>query len=58
MMTASRVLFGMANAGQAPQFFKRLNRFRIPYVAVGCLSLFMALGYMSLQSGASTVFTW
>lgn len=58
MLTGSRVLFGMANAGQAPKLFRRLNRFSIPWIAVGLLSIFMALGYMTLQSTASTVFTW
>lgn len=57
-MSASRVLYGLANAGQAPAVLKRLNRFRIPYVAVGSLAVFMALGYMTLSDSASTVFTW
>lgn len=58
MLTGSRVLFGLANAGQAPKIFKRLNRYSIPWLAVGLLSVFMALGYMTLESTASTVFTW
>lgn len=58
MLTASRVLYGLANAGQAPKVFTRLNRFGIPYVAVGLLSVFIALGYMTLQDTASEVFTW
>lgn len=58
MLTGSRVLFGMANAGQAPKFFSRLNRFSIPWLALGLLSIFMALGYMTLNKSASTVFTW
>ncbi|SMR54229.1 unnamed protein product [Zymoseptoria tritici ST99CH_1A5] len=58
LMSASRVLYGLANAGQAPAVLKRLNRFRIPYVAVGSLAVFMALGYMTLSDSASTVFTW
>lgn len=45
----------MANAGHAPKIFTRLNRFSIPWIAVGLLSLFMALGYMSLEDTASTV---
>ncbi|KAK4497939.1 hypothetical protein PRZ48_010595 [Zasmidium cellare] len=58
MLTGSRVLFGMANAGQAPKFFTRLNRMGIPYVCVGLLGIFIALGYMSLEDTASEVFTW
>lgn len=58
MLTGSRVLFGMARAGHAPKIFTRLNRFAIPWVCVALFSVFMALGYMSLQDTASTVFTW
>lgn len=58
MLTGSRVLFGMANAGQAPKVFQRLNRFSIPWVCVALFSVFMALGYMTLSDTASTVFTW
>lgn len=58
MLAGSRVLFGMANAGQAPKIFARLNRFSIPWIAVGLLSIFMALGYMTLEDTASTAFTW
>lgn len=58
MLGGSRILYGMAKQGHAPAIFKRLNRFSIPYVAVGLYSVFMALGYMTLSDSASTVFTW
>ena len=48
----------MARRGFAPKQFLRLNRFSIPYVAVAFLGVFIALGYMTLDNTASTVFTW
>jgi amino acid transporter len=48
----------MAREGHAPKIFLRTNRFGIPYVAVGSLSLFICLGFMSLSNSASTVFGW
>lgn len=58
MLGGSRILYGMAKQGHAPAIFMRLNRFSIPYVAVGLYSVFMALGYMTLSDSASTVFSW
>ncbi|KAJ5609587.1 hypothetical protein N7528_010154 [Penicillium herquei] len=58
MLGGSRILYGMAKQGHAPAIFKRINRFTIPYVAVALYSVFMALGYMTVSSSASTVFTW
>ncbi|RAH78865.1 hypothetical protein BO86DRAFT_391476 [Aspergillus japonicus CBS 114.51] len=58
MLGGSRIMYAMAAEGHAPQCFKRINRFGIPYVAVTILGVFMALGYMTLSSSASTVFTW
>ncbi|CAL5870230.1 uncharacterized protein PFLUO_LOCUS4465 [Penicillium psychrofluorescens] len=58
MLGGSRILYGMAVYGHAPAVFKRINRFGIPYAAVSLYGLFMALGYMTLSSSASTVFTW
>lgn len=48
----------MAREGHAPKIFLRTNRFGIPYVAVGLFVLFISLGYMTLSSGADTVFNW
>ncbi|RKK31589.1 hypothetical protein BFJ66_g15190 [Fusarium oxysporum f. sp. cepae] len=58
MMSYVRYLFGLAKNGHAPKVFTRLNRFGIPYVAVILFTLFMALGYLTVSDGASTVFTW
>ncbi|PYI03197.1 hypothetical protein BO78DRAFT_452018 [Aspergillus sclerotiicarbonarius CBS 121057] len=58
MLGGSRVMYAMAAEGHAPKWFMRMNRFGIPWVAVTILGIFMALGYMTLSSSASTVFTW
>lgn len=58
MLGGSRVLYGLALNRQAPQVFRRVNRFGIPYVAVALFGIFMALGYMTLSHSASVVFGW
>lgn len=58
LVGGSRILYGMAKQGFAPGVFKRINRFGVPWVAVALYAVFMALGYMTLSSSASTVFTW
>jgi amino acid transporter len=58
IMSYVRYLFGLAKNGHAPKAFTRLNRFGIPYVAVILFTLFMALGYLTVSDGASTVLTW
>ncbi|RDW87294.1 hypothetical protein BP5796_02988 [Coleophoma crateriformis] len=58
LLGASRSLYGMAREGHAPKIFLRINRFGIPYVAIGFFSLFICLGFMTLSSSASTVFSW
>ncbi|CAG8427098.1 unnamed protein product [Penicillium salamii] len=58
ILGGSRILYGMAKQGFAPGVFKRINRFGVPWVAVALYAVFMALGYMTLSSSASTVFTW
>lgn len=58
LLTSSRNLYGLAREGKAPKVFLRISRTGIPYVCVGFMSLFISLGYMSLQSTASVVFGW
>ncbi|KAJ5332538.1 uncharacterized protein N7506_006321 [Penicillium brevicompactum] len=58
ILGGSRILYGMAKQGFAPGIFTRINRFGVPWVAVALYAVFMSLGYMTLSSSASTVFTW
>ncbi|KAL4794889.1 amino acid permease/ SLC12A domain-containing protein [Aspergillus venezuelensis] len=55
---ASRTLYGLSRDGHAPQFFQRCNRFGTPYLAVGMSCILLPLGYLTLGSQASTVFSW
>lgn len=55
---ASRTLYGLSRDGHAPGFFQKCNRFGTPYFAVGMTCILMPLGYMTLGSSASTVFSW
>ncbi|TFK44523.1 amino acid permease [Crucibulum laeve] len=55
---ASRTLHGLALDGNAPKIFLRLNRFRIPYVAVGASAIWGAITYMSVDKGAFQAFIW
>lgn len=48
LLNSSRTLYGLAQEGRAFKIFKRTNRLGIPYVAVGFMSLFICLGYMTL----------
>ncbi|KAB8296415.1 hypothetical protein EYC80_009159 [Monilinia laxa] len=58
MLGGTRILFGMAMHGHAPKIFTRVNRAGVPYVAATLYAIFMCLGYMTLSSTASEVFTW
>lgn len=58
LLGGSRILYGLAQHGHAPKFFRRTNRFSIPYVCVAFVGIFVCLGYMTLSDSASTVFTW
>lgn len=58
MYSASRMIYGMALRGYAPKFFAKTTRSGLPIVALTFVNCFMPLAYMSINSGASTVFNW
>ncbi|OJJ41447.1 hypothetical protein ASPWEDRAFT_48024 [Aspergillus wentii DTO 134E9] len=58
MLSGSRVMFAIAHEGHAPKFLTRTSRWGIPYIAITIMGIFIALGYMTLNTSASTVFTW
>lgn len=58
MYSASRMLYGMALRGYAPRFFAHTTRRGLPLYALMFVTCFYPLAYMSLSSGASTVFNW
>lgn len=58
LLAGTRVLYGLALKKQAPAIFLRTTRWGVPYVCVLLQTLFMFLAFMSLSSGALTVFYW
>jgi len=55
---ASRALYGMAAAGNAPRIFLRTTRSGLPIVSVAFCALFTLLAYMTTNASAGEVFTW
>ncbi|KAI2615077.1 proline-specific permease [Hypoxylon sp. NC1633] len=58
LLAGTRVLFGLALKGQAPRVFLRTTSWGSPYACVLLYTAFMFLSFMSLSSGALTVFWW
>ncbi|KZP01294.1 hypothetical protein CALVIDRAFT_543877 [Calocera viscosa TUFC12733] len=58
MLGGSRALYGLAIEGHAPGFFKQVNRFGVPWIAVCSIGIFLALGYMTVSNNAALVFSW
>lgn len=56
--SATRVLYSMARAGDAPKIFAKVNRFGVPMYSVGVTSLFGPLAYLNCSNSASNVFNW
>ncbi|SCV02036.1 LAME_0G20142g1_1 [Lachancea meyersii CBS 8951] len=54
----SRVLLGLAKERLAPQIFAHVNRFGVPDVAVGQVSLFGFLAFLSVSNGSQKAFDW
>ena len=54
----SRVVFGLAQAGVAPKFFLRVNKFGVPYVTVAFTAMFGSLGYLAVSNSGSEAFNW
>lgn len=58
LYSASRNLYSLAVAGNAPAIFKRCNSYGLPYYAVAASASFSPLAYLSLSSTSLTVFNW
>lgn len=58
LLAGSRVLYGLALKGQAPKIFLRTTSWGVPYMCVLLFTAFMFLSFMTLSSGAMTVFWW
>ena len=58
LLAGTRILFGLAIKKQAPKIFLRTTRWGIPYMCVILQTSVASLAYMTLSSGALTVFYW
>ncbi|KAG8678920.1 hypothetical protein FRC09_019416, partial [Ceratobasidium sp. 395] len=58
LYTSSRALYGLSLSRNAPKIFSKVSKSGLPYVSVIFCSVFSALAYMSVNSGAGTVFGW
>ncbi|QRW09028.1 amino acid permease [Ceratobasidium sp. AG-Ba] len=58
LYTSSRALYGLSLAGNAPKIFGKVSKNGLPYISVIFCSLFSALAYMGVSSGAGRVFGW
>ncbi|KIK04549.1 hypothetical protein K443DRAFT_92828 [Laccaria amethystina LaAM-08-1] len=58
LFCSSRILYGLALRGQAPRFLTYCTVGGLPLFAVLVASAFSFLAFMSVSSGAETVFTW
>ncbi|KAK6464564.1 arginine permease [Scheffersomyces coipomensis] len=54
----SRILYGLAEAGVAPKFFKRTTKHGVPYVAVLFTASFGSLGYLACSDQGNNAFNW
>lgn len=48
----------MAEDGNAPRLFGKINRFEVPYNAVGFSLLFSCITYLNISANSAKVFTW
>lgn len=53
---ASRTLYGLASAGEAPAIFKRTDKRGVPVYALGMSALIALLAFMNVSDDSTTVF--
>ncbi len=58
LLAGTRVLYGLSLKRQAPQFFLKTTSWGTPIYCVLFFTAFMFLSFMTLSSGALTVFYW
>lgn len=58
LFSGSRVLYGMALAGDAPKIFGKTNKKGVPYPAVLATWAIGLLAYLNVSSTGAQVFTW
>ncbi|KAF2122819.1 amino-acid permease inda1 [Lophiotrema nucula] len=58
LYTGSRYLFGVAQNGQAPRFLLKCSKAGVPYWCVAITASISLLTFMSVSTGANSVFLW
>ncbi|KAI9784564.1 MAG: hypothetical protein M1839_001786 [Geoglossum umbratile] len=58
LYTGSRYLFALAQNKQAPKFLLTCSKNGVPYYCVGITASISLLTYLSVSSGANSVFAW
>ncbi|KAF4336721.1 proline-specific permease (proline transport) [Fusarium beomiforme] len=58
LYSASRSLYTLAKAGNAPSILRRCNRYGIPYYSVSITASLGCLAYLSLSRNSQKVFGW
>lgn len=58
LYSGSRYLFAVAQNGQAPKFLLKCSKAGVPYYCVAITASISLLTYMSVSTGANTVFLW
>ncbi|TQV95837.1 proline permease PrnB [Cordyceps javanica] len=58
MYLASRSIYSLAVAGNAPRIFTKRNRWGVPYWAVTSCTAVTLLAYLNVSSSAGKVFNW
>ncbi|CAH2352364.1 general amino acid permease Agp3p [[Candida] railenensis] len=54
----SRTIVNLAVEGSAPRFFKRVNKWGVPYAAVILMNLFGLLSLMNISTGAANAYNY
>ncbi|KAK3951432.1 amino acid permease/ SLC12A domain-containing protein [Pseudoneurospora amorphoporcata] len=58
LYSGSRILYSLAQSGQAPAIFTRTTRRGVPYTAVLMTWAFSLLAYLNVSNNGAQVFTW
>ncbi|KAJ5601232.1 proline permease PrnB [Penicillium lagena] len=58
MHLASRSIYSLATAGNAPKIFIRTNQWGVHYLAVTSCAVLTLLAYLNVSSSSGAVFTW
>jgi amino acid transporter len=58
LFCSSRILYGLALRGQAPKYLTYCTKKGLPLAAIATSAIFVPLAFMSVSSGAETVFNW